>query len=213
MTGFSGFPTQALDFYERLEQDNTREFWQANKATYDACVREPMTALLEELAGEFGEGSVFRPHRDIRFSRDKSPYKIYQGAFAALSPGTGYYLHIDAAGLLAGGGFHAHGPAQTQRYRAAVDDRGHGEELVSIVSGLQAAGFEIGGEAVKTSPRGYGADHPRIELLRHKSLTVGRPFGAPDWLSTREALDHVRGAWREVRPLNEWLEENVGAAD
>jgi uncharacterized protein (TIGR02453 family) len=213
MSGFSGFPPEALDFYKRLRQDNTREFWQANRATYDVAVRQPMTDLLDELAGEFGEAALFRPRRDTRFSRDKSPYKTYQGGFASLSPGTGYYVHLDADGLLAGGGFHAHSPAQVARYREAVAHEETGRVLARIVSALEAAGFEVGGEAVKTSPRGFAADHPRIELLRHKELTVGRAFGAPGWLSTPAALEYVRGAWREVRPLNEWLDRHVGSAD
>jgi uncharacterized protein (TIGR02453 family) len=208
---FDGFPADSLDFYARLERENTRDFWQANKATYDACVREPMAALLEELAPEFGEASMFRPQRDIRFSKDKSPYKTYQGGFVAVSPGTGYYVHIDARGLLAGGGFHAHSPEQVHSYRAAVDAEDRGGMLAGIVGTLEAAAFEVGGEAVKTAPRGYRPDHPRIELLRHKELTVGRAFGAPPWLSTAAALDEARLAWRQVRPLNDWLDENVGA--
>jgi uncharacterized protein (TIGR02453 family) len=213
VTGFHGFPAEAVDFYARLERDNTREFWQANKATYEACVREPMVALLDELSEEFGAGSAFRPHRDVRFSRDKSPYKTYQGGFAALTPGTGYYLHLDATGLLAGGGFHAHSPAQVERFRAGVDRDDTGSELVGIVSRLERLGFEVGGDAVKTRPRGFVADHPRIDLLRHKSLTVGRQFGAPEWLATRTALTRVREAWRAVRPLNEWLDRNAGPGD
>ena len=213
MAPFTGFPSQALDFYVRLGQENTREFWQANKATYDACVREPMAALLDELAGEFGEGTVFRPQRDIRFSRDKSPYKTYQGGFVALFPGTGYYVQLDSTGLLAGGGFHAHATAQVDRFRAAVDERHRGEQLAAVVAALVEDGFEVGGEAVKTKPRGFPADHPRIDLLRHKALTVGRPFGSPDWLASPEALAHVRNTWREVRPLNEWLAAHVGPAE
>jgi uncharacterized protein (TIGR02453 family) len=213
VTGFSGFPVESVAFYERLEQANTRAFWQAHKATYDACVREPMIALLEELAGEFGEGSVFRPHRDTRFSRDKSPYKTYQGGFVALSPGTGYYVQVDATGLQAGGGFHAHSPAQVQGFRSSVDDDAAGPALEEIVAGLETAGFEVGGVAVKTQPRGYGPDHPRIRLLRHKELTVSHHYGAPTWLATHEAVDQVREAWRRVRPLNEWIDEHVGAAE
>ena len=213
MAPFSGFPSQALDFYVRLEQENTREFWQGNKATYDACVREPMAALLDELAGEFGEGSVFRPQRDIRFSRDKSPYKTYQGGFAALFPGTGYYVHLDSTGLLAGAGFHAHDPAQVDRFRAAVDEPHRGEQLAAVVAALVEDGFEVGGEAVRTKPRGFAADHPRIGLLRHKALTMGRSFGSPGWLASPEALTRVRDTWREVRPLNEWLAAYVGPAE
>jgi uncharacterized protein (TIGR02453 family) len=210
MTGFTGFPAEAVRFYAQLERDNSREFWQAHKATYDDSVRAPMVALLEELADDFGPGTVFRPHRDIRFSRDKSPYKTYQGAFAALSPGTGYYVELSSAGLLAGGGFHAHTPAQVGRYREAVDDEDRGAALEAVVAGLADDGFEVGGDRVATRPRGVPADHPRLELMRHKSLTVSRRFGTPDWLSTPAALDRVRATWVAVRPLNDWLDQHVG---
>jgi uncharacterized protein (TIGR02453 family) len=154
MSGFTGFPAEALDFYARLERDNTREFWQANRTTYDTRVRGPFEALLGELAGEFGQGSAFRPHRDVRFSRDKSPYKTYQGAFVALTPGTGWYVELSSRGLLAGGGFHAHTPAQVTSYRQAVDDEATGPELADIVATLTGAGFTLGGDAVATKPRG-----------------------------------------------------------
>lgn len=70
---------------------------------------------------------------------------------------------------------------------------------------MQRAGYEIGGEQLKTRPRGYSADHPRIELLRHKSLHAGRTDVSPPWLDTARTLDEVRGSWREFRPLVEWL--------
>jgi uncharacterized protein (TIGR02453 family) len=210
MSTFAGFPREALSFYARLAEDNSREFWQANKATYDRTVRAPMVALLDELGPEFGPGSVFRPHRDTRFSRDKSPYKTYQGGFVALTPGTGYYVELSAQGLVVGGGFHAHSPAQVERYRGAVDDERAGQVLETVVEALTARRFEIGGDVVATRPRGVAADHPRLELMRHRSLTASRRFGSPAWLATRDVVDHVRAAWRDVRPLNDWLDEHVG---
>src|SRR5690349_1361537 len=133
MASFAGFPEEAASFYERLGVDNTRAFWQANKVTYDEAVRAPMVSLLEELAAEFGSGSVFRPQRDIRFSKDKSPYKTYQGGFVPITPGTGYYVELSAAGLQVGGGFHAHSPTQVDRYRRAVDDDSAGQSLETLV--------------------------------------------------------------------------------
>lgn len=86
---FTGFPVAALDFYEDLEADNSKAFWAAHKAVYDDCVRGPMRALLGELEDEFGEGKMFRPYRDVRFSRDKIPYKTHQGGYVATGPGIG----------------------------------------------------------------------------------------------------------------------------
>jgi uncharacterized protein (TIGR02453 family) len=209
---FSGFSDRAIEFYDGLEADNSKAYWTEHKAAYESEVRDPMRALLDALEPEFGAGKLFRPYRDVRFSADKSPYKTRQGAVAGPSVGVGYYVQIGPDGLLVGGGFRSHSTAQTDRYRRAVADEQAGEQLRSIVAELTATGFEIAGEQLKTRPRGYDADHPRIDLLRHKSLMAIRSFGAPGWLSTARALDEVRGGWRALMPLSEWVDANVGPA-
>src|SRR5262249_53618121 len=151
---FEGFPAGAFDFYERLEADNSKSFWDAHKDEYQRFVREPMLALADELEADFGPATVFRPHRDIRFSADKSPYKTYQGVFVAAVPGTGYYAQLSADGVLASGGFHSHGPDQVDRYRRAVDANSSGRALADVVARLQRDGLAVGGEAVKTRPPG-----------------------------------------------------------
>lgn len=207
---FNGFSDRVFEFYDGLVADNTKSYWAEHKTVYETEVRGPMQALVAELAPEFGDAKLFRPYRDVRFSKDKSPYKTHQGAFVAVEPGIGYYLQIDTEGLLAGGGFHHHAPAQVERYRRAVDDESSGTGLARVLTGLRDADFDIEGERLKTKPRGYDADHPRIDLLRFKSLTALKRFGAPDWLLTREAVDHVRDTWRRLVPLNEWVVRNVG---
>ncbi|MEA5457094.1 DUF2461 domain-containing protein [Sinomonas sp. JGH33] len=209
MSDFEGFPAEGPAFYAELEENNTREWWLEHKDVYERAIRGPMLALLDALSGEFGEGKAFRPNRDVRFSKDKSPYKTSQGGFAATDEGTGYYLHLDATGLMVGGGCHASMPAQVAKFRAAVDAPASGEELVGIVHALRAAGFAIEGERLKTVPREFGAEHPRAELLKHKSLTAGKTLGTPEWLGTPEALERIRGYWTELRPLVEWLSEHV----
>jgi uncharacterized protein (TIGR02453 family) len=155
---------------------------------------------------------VFRPHRDVRFSADKSPYKTHQGAIAGPVPGIGFYVQVDADGLLVGGGFHSHSGAQVDRYRAAVDADSTGAELAAIVRELDGAGFQLEGERLKTRPRGIAADHPRITLLRHKSLMELKHHGRPPWVATSAALDEVRAGWTALMPLNEWITTNVGVA-
>jgi hypothetical protein len=79
------------------------------------------------------------------------------------------------------------------------------------VDRLRAAGWGIGGDRLIRAPRGWPADHERIDLLRHKSLHAGRGWEPTDWLHDRTALDRVRGAWRQLADLNSWLADNVGA--
>jgi uncharacterized protein (TIGR02453 family) len=210
---FNGFSDRAFDFYDELAANNSKAYWAEHKAVYETEVRDPMHALVAELEPEFGEAHLFRPYRDVRFSKDKSPYKTHQGAFVGLEPGIGYYVQVDAEGLLVGGGFRHHATAQVERYRKAVDDGSTGAGLDAIVTGLRDAGFDFEGEQLKTKPRGYDADHPRIDLLRFKSLLALKRFGAPEWLATSAATDHVRDTWRRLVPLNEWIILNVGPPD
>ena len=103
---FAGFPVAALDFYEDLETDNTKSFWEAHKRVYDESVKAPMMALTAELEPEFGAAKVFRPYRDVRFAKDKTPYKTHQGAFVAAGPRTGWYVQVSARGVRTGAGFY-----------------------------------------------------------------------------------------------------------
>jgi uncharacterized protein (TIGR02453 family) len=206
----AGIPVDAVRFYEDLADDNSREFWAANKQRYESSVRSPFQALLDALTEEFGEAKLFRPHRDVRFSRDKRPYKEYQGGFVRTADGMGWYVQIGAAGLMTAGGFHDHAPDQVARFRAAIDSADTGPALVAIVSGLTDARFTVDGEQLKTKPRGYADDHPRLSLLRYRNLTVSREHGVPSWLSTARAITRVRDDWRAIRPLVEWLDTFVG---
>ena len=206
---FAGFPVAALDFYDDLEVDNTRAYWEKHKDVYTESVKAPMAALCAALAPEFGEAKVFRPYRDVRFAKDKTPYKTHQGAFVPAGPATGWYVEVSARGVRTGAGFYEASSPRLASIRAAIDDDRRGQELERLLAGLRADGWDVGGERLKTTPRGYSADHPRIELLRHKSMTVGRSHGFEPVVHTPELLDVVRDDWRELRPFVEWVAQNA----
>jgi uncharacterized protein (TIGR02453 family) len=207
--GFSGFPDEAFIFYEGLAADNSRAYWTARRELYDTAVKGPMIALLEELAPEFGESHLFRPYRDVRFSKDKSPYKTHQGAYIKVGvEGMGYYVQVDADGLYAAAGWWSSGET-VQRYREALDDDVAGARLQEILAALPAE-LEVGGERLKTRPRGTPEDHPRLDLLKYKSLHVGRRFEPEPWLHTPEVAERVRGTWRTLTPLVDWLRIHLG---
>ena len=202
---FTGFPSQALDFYDDLEVDNSRAFWESHKGTYEYSVRRPMVALCASLADEFGEAKVFRPYRDVRFAKDKTPYKTAQGAFVEVGPATGWYVEISARGVRTGAGFYDATGERIARIRAAIDDDRRGTELALMLKKLEANGWVIGGHVLKTAPRGYDLSHPRIGLLRHKSLTIGHDYGFEPIIHTPELLEAVRDDWRTLRPFVEWV--------
>lgn len=206
---FAGFPVAALDFYDDLELDNTKSFWAAHKHVYDEAVKAPMQALMAALTPEFAPdgrtAKIFRPHRDVRFAKDKTPYKTHQGAYVAVAPSTGWYVQVSAGGVRTGAGFYEASGDRLAAFRDAVAHDLTGPELERIVRKLEKAGVTIGGDRLKTTPRGYAADHPRIDLLRHKTLTVGRDLGFGPEISTPALLDLVRREWRAYRPLVDWV--------
>jgi uncharacterized protein (TIGR02453 family) len=205
-TRFHGWPRTALQFFEGLEADNSKAYWLAQKDIYERDVRAPMDALLAELTPEFGEPRLFRPYRDVRFSRDKSPYKTN----IAATIGDGY-IHFSARGLGAGAGMYHMATDQIERYRDAVATDHSGVRLQAVVDALKDAGVEIyGSDALKTAPKGYAKDHPRAELLRYKGIVAMKSWPPAAWLSTAAAKKRVVDLLRSTAPLVDWLDQNVG---
>jgi uncharacterized protein (TIGR02453 family) len=203
---FTGWPEEALDFYDGLAADNSKSYWTEHKAVYTEKILYPMTELAEELAAEFGEPKLFRPYRDIRFSRDKSPYKTHIGAVIG---GTGY-VQLSAEGLATGAGMWQMSPDQLARYREAVTANLPGAELEQIIARAERDGVTVHGHGVlKSAPRGYPADHPRIGLLRYKGLTAWQQWPAEPWLETPAAKDRVISFFRTAEPLCSWLTHHV----
>jgi len=208
---FQGFGEGLPHFFDGLEADNSKAYWSDHLEVYEAQVRDPLTALLTDLEPEFGPGKVFRPYRDVRFSKDKSPYKTQAAALTHGKDGhTALYLHIDADGLFVAGGFWRMERDQLARYRAAVDDSATGAALRRVVGVLERAGWSRDGDQLSRAPRGFHPDHPRIDLLRHKGLAMSRRWDAEPWLFDRGALDVVAEHWRALASVNRWLSRHVG---
>jgi uncharacterized protein (TIGR02453 family) len=206
---FQGWPEEALDFYDGLEADNSRTYWQAHKDVYETCVYAPMAALLADLEPHHGETKIYRPYRDLRFSRDKSPYKTAIGAHV----GDGY-VQLSAAGLAAGAGMYVMSPGQLERYRSAVAADSSGSSLEDVIARLRKQGIDVQGrDSLKSAPRGYPSDHPRIDLLRHKGLVAWKEWPVEPWLATAAAQKVVADFLVATRPLGEWLAQHVGPHD
>jgi uncharacterized protein (TIGR02453 family) len=209
---FAGFPPEALTFYAGLEADNTKAYWQAHRDVYEDAVREPLEVLLEELRDEFGTANVFRPYRNLRFSKDKTPYKTAQGAILAKDGHhAGHrYIELSASGLRLGAGRYHPERDELERTRRAIVDREHGAELEAIKQQLERDGFEYMPPELKTAPRGYPKDHPRIDLLRRKRHATVIKLDPGPWLHTEEAKQRVQDLWRQTTPLLDWLERHAG---
>jgi uncharacterized protein (TIGR02453 family) len=214
METFAGWPPAALTFYAGLEADNTKAYFERHRETYERAVREPLELLVAEASATFGPAKVFRPNRDVRFSADKAPYKTAAAAVLAPRPGGGgYYVALSRAGLHVGGGVYELARDQRERFRAAVLRDRPGAALAAITADLEAAGFAFAGPDLKRAPRGVDPFHPRIALLRRTRLAALRAFPpGPDVHDAERARAAVLGGWAEIRPLVEWIDEHVGAA-
>lgn len=203
---FRGWTDEALAFFDGLEVDNSKAYWEANKDRYLSAVKAPMDELVAELSAEFGPTKVFRPYRDVRFRKDKTPYKTNIAAMVGLG-----YVSFSAGGVGAGSGMYHMAADQLGRYRNAVDADSTGGEIEALVAKLRKGGHEvIAHDVLKTAPKGYAKDHPRIDLLRSKGLTIWRDWSPEPWLGTKKAKDKIIAVFRAAAPLNAWLAEHVG---
>lgn len=207
-SAFRGWPEEFQRFFIGLELDNSKRYFEANRKTYEEAVKAPMVALLASLEDEVGPCKVFRPNRDIRFSKDKSPYKTNIAGTAGMG-GHGGYLSLDARGLTVAAGRYDLTTEQLNKYRTKVAADSTGETLAAIIAKLEKAGYGIGGEALKRVPAGLPQDHPRARLLRHKILYIYKNFGLQPWLGSSAARKHIVKVWNDAEPLNDWLKRNA----
>jgi uncharacterized protein (TIGR02453 family) len=207
MSGFDGFPREAIGFFRQLARHNNREWFQAHKDVYERACREPMKQLIASLGADPASTKITRINRDLRFSRDKSPYRTYIAAGVR-----GSYVSLSTAGLYVGAGIYEPEPAALERFRDAIDDKASGAALQRIVTSLKRKGYRVDThERLTSAPRGYAKDHPRIELLRMKDIFAGKVLPADASLSSPRALSRIKRVMTDVRPLMDWLRKHVGA--
>ena len=203
---FSGFPPEAIAFFNDLERHNNREWFLAHKDVYERACRQPMQQLVAALEPRFGKSKISRINRDIRFSSDRSPYKTH------ISAGVGrHYISLSTAGLYIGAGMYKPDSAGLERFRGAIAADGSGQQLARIVSTLRRKGYDVDThETLKSAPKGYSTAHPRIDLLRMKDMFAGKAFKPSAWLSTRKALERITQVMTDAKPLTDWLDRHLG---
>lgn len=185
---FTGFPKEGVSWFQALALAQSREWFQAHKGAFDELWVQPMKALLDELSAPLakvygrplGPPKLFRLNRDLRFSKDKTPYKThiagmlpFEGA-AAMSGPAALYLHLGLNEVV-GFGYYVLGPAELKRLRQSILQDATGRPLQKLVDSAQKRGLEFGGlDKLRRPPPGVDADHPRVELLKQKGLAVSR---------------------------------------
>ena len=204
--GFGGFPPEAFRFFRDLAKHNNRDWFQAHKHVYEQACREPMKALRAAIDPPFGAGWLSRINNDMRFNRDRAPYKTRIEAGVK-----GLYVSVGAQGMYVGTGIYKPEPATLRKLRQAIAADASGRTLQTIVAALRRKGYTVSThESSANPPRGYDAGHPRVELLKMKDIHAGRMFEPPT-LTTPKALAHVKKVMADLRPFRAWIEEHVSA--
>jgi uncharacterized protein (TIGR02453 family) len=209
---FPGFPPQAMDFLRDLRANNERVWFAAHKQVYENAIQGPTSAFvdaitpeLEALTGASVTAKVFRLHRDIRFSKDKSPYNAHLHIGFHNGERGGLYFGLEPERLhLGAGAFMFEGPA-LDHYRAAAADDRDGRKLADLLASLAADGYRIDPPALKRVPAPYPPDHPRGDLLRRKGVTAWREVSDRCVIEGPALLDATLAAFQRLAPLNAWI--------
>jgi uncharacterized protein (TIGR02453 family) len=208
VSSFRGFPPEAVSFLEDLEANNDREWFKANRSRHQEFLVEPALALADDLS-EFGSPHIFRPWNDTRFHM-RPPIKEHLGMTIGYEGSGGYYVEISLDGLFVGAGLHHPARDQLERIRRAIDTPRQVAALRSAIAAASDAGLSLVQPELTRAPRGYPADHPELDLLRCKSLTVSKRQELRGWVHKPEAGKRVRALVEGAAPLVEWLRSSVG---
>ena len=202
------WPPEAIEFLRDLEANNDRDWFKANRERYDTFLVEPARELGAQFS-HLGDPHLFRPWNDARFHM-RPPIKEQLGMTIGYGGGGGYYVELSLDGLLVGVGLYHPASDQLARYRAAIDDGRRAASFERALSAAERAGLEPIPPSLKRAPRGYPQDHPRIDRLRMRELTVFSRREIGPWLHKPAADRRVREQFEGGRPLVTWLRKHVG---
>jgi len=220
---FSGFPEEGVEFLLELKRNNNRQWFEANRESFDTFLMQPARSLVVSLGDRLREiaprvtadprtnKSIFRIFRDTRFSKDKSPYKTHLGLFCweGARPKMecpGFYFHLEPPELLLGVGLYMFPKDLIDPYRASVVDPKHGEQLLRALDPiLSEKDYALGGKHYKRVPSGSDKDHPSAEYLLYNGLFGGYTVPIPRAIHTSDLPDFCMEHYRRMLPLHRWL--------
>lgn len=219
------FSKESADFLKGLEQNNDKEWFDVHRDTYQKYVKKEA----EEFAATVGEElkkisskinveprvnrSIFRLNRDVRFSKDKTPYKTHLGFFfwegpAGRKEDPGFYLMIKPDEVLVGVGLYKFSKHMLDQYREAITEDMSGQQFTQIIHELQKNGYEIGNKHYKRVPRGYDEDDLNSEFLKYNALHAGKTLPGIK-MTSKDLLKHISSEAQELKKLHRWLVDEV----
>ena len=227
MPKFNGFPREFFSYFENLKKNNTKEWFESNRAVYENYVLHPSREFVIEMGKKLRRiapdinaipqinKSLFKINRDVRFSKDKSPYKTYMGIWLwegrrQRMESSGFYLHTENKTVLIGVGVKMFPKSLLDRYRKAVVDKKFGAELKKAVKKLAGQGYVVNGQHYKKVPRGYDADHPNADFLLYNGLTARVEEKVPDAFFSDAIIDYAYSHYKNMLPLHRWLRATLG---
>ena len=218
---FDGFSKDLPKFLDRFKKNNSKGWFDEHRIDYEdlflgpakqfvAAIAAPLKSVSKLVQAEPRvNGSIMRINRDTRFSKDKTPYKttldlmFWEGGSSRESPC--FFFRMTADELILGAGMHMFGPDHLKTYRQALLNNQIGGTIGKAVTQLEKAGYEIGAAHYKNVPRGFDADHPHANLLRHNALWTATTAAIPAAMFTQGAAAHCVKQFAAMRPLHKWL--------
>ena len=214
----------ALTFLKKLKKNNNRDWFKSNKAEFDAARADFVEAVDKfirgisrfdaEIEGTLAEDCVFRIYRDIRFSKDKTPYKTAFGA--SMQPGgkgggtPGYYLHVSPDEIFLAGGAHMPASPELKKIRDAIASDLKGFKRIVEAKKFRDTFGELSGEQLKTAPKGFPKDHEAIQYLRYKSFVAYKTGITQKLATSPDFYKEAMKIFRAMKPLNFWLRDAMG---
>jgi uncharacterized protein (TIGR02453 family) len=219
---FSGFPKQTVRFLAELSRNNDKGWFDAHREDYERYFVQTARDFVEALGPRLTKldpeiqaiakvnGSIMRINRDIRFSKDKTPYKDHLDLWFWSGDkrgwdGSGFFFRLTPTRLILGAGTHVFAPPALARYRMDVLDPKRGAALAKVILGLETKGYTLGGETYKKTPRGVVADHPRAGLLKHGGLYATWEDKHPKELGSGRFVDFAAAHFGRMAPVHFWL--------
>ncbi len=203
------FTKDSFRFLELLEGNNYKEWWYENKKDYERYVKEPLKNLANDVGIIYGEPHIFRPNRDVRFSKDKSPYKTNASFYISDTFG-GLYFELSKTGITVGGGLYEPQTDQLEAWRQLFDTA-KAIKIKDLLHKASKQDFALMQEgALKTAPRGWTPDHPEIEYLRLKHAVITKHYSYDSWIGNPNIFDELMKNYQLVHDWNMQLKLYVG---
>ena len=224
ISGFDGFYEETVYFFKELKEHNNRQWFDQNRDLYEEYVMNPARSFIVEMGARLKEispdiigdprinKSIFRINRDVRFSKDKSPYKTHMGIvfWDGIMPrmeSSVFYFHLESSNVLLGAGMYRFTKTQLEEYRNSVVHKRFGKQLSDIYTKVSGKGFEFGGKNYKKIPRGFDPEHKNAEFLLYDGMHVGKSFDIPEEFFSKDFIDYCFKPYKEMLPIQQWLSD------